>query len=88
MKVILFPSSSGVSGNKKMDIDLTGNITVSELLEMLEQKADFLRPYIHKKGGKIVGLRFVLVRGEEILKLDDLVHAEDTIEVLPPIAGG
>ena len=88
MKVILFPSSSSVFGNKEVNIDLTENLLVNELLEILEQKAEFLKPYIHKKGGKIIGLRFVLVRGEEILKLNDTISAGDTIEVLPPIAGG
>ena len=88
MKVILFTSSSDIFGTKEVDIHFTGILRVIDLLEMLEHKAEFLKPYIYKKGGKIVAFRFALVRGEEILKLNDSVNEADIIKVLPPIAGG
>jgi molybdopterin converting factor small subunit len=87
MKVTLFPSSTAGSA-KEVAIEFNGILRVSELLEMLELKAEFIKPYIHKKGGRIIGFRFALVRGEEILRLDDSVNEGDTIKVLPPIAGG
>ncbi len=88
MKVILFTSSSGGTGIKEIDISVTQPFNVAELLEMLGEKVDFLKPYIQKKGGKISSFRFALIRGEEILKLNDSIHDEDVIKVLPPMVGG
>jgi len=88
MKVILFKSSSEIAGTKEEDFHFEGTIRVIDLLEMLEQKVKFLKPYIYRKEGKIVGFRFALIRGEEILKLNDSIIDGDVIKVLPPIAGG
>jgi molybdopterin converting factor small subunit len=88
MKVKIFGSFHEISGNEEVEIDLTKPIQVKELLEIIEERIPVLRAYIRREGDRILSLNVVLARGEEILKLTDLVRNKDEIKILPPIAGG
>ena len=88
MKVRIFGSFCESSRNEEIQIDITKPIQVKELLEIIEERIPLLGAYIRREGDRILSLNVVLARGGEILKLTDLVHKEDEIKVLPPIAGG
>jgi len=55
---------------------------------MIAEKVPSFRPYLAKEKDEILNYFVVLIRGDEILKLQDVVREEDTIKILPPISGG
>ncbi len=88
MKVQFFKPFDELSGDKELDLDLKGPIEVRQLLKEIEKKVPSFKPYVNKQKDEILNFFVLLVRGDEILKLGDLVQTKDTIKVLPPISGG
>lgn len=88
MKVRFFKPFDELSGKEEIDLNLKGAVPVKELLGAIEKRVPSFKPYIRKEGDEILNFFVVLVRGDEILKLTDLVYEKDTVKVLPPISGG
>ena len=88
MKVRFFKPFDELSGKEEIDLDLKGPVQVKELLSALEKRVPSFKPYIRKERDEVLNFFVVLVRGDEILKLTDLIHDKDTVKVLPPISGG
>ncbi len=88
MKVRFFKPFDDLSGQAEIVMDLKEPISVEELLSRIEKRFSSFQPYIHKEGDEVQSSFVILVRGDEILKLKDLVRQEDIIKVLPPISGG
>ena len=88
MKVRFFKPFDELSGKEEIDLDLKGPVQVKELLGVLEKRVPSFKPYIRKERDEVLNFFVVLVRGDEILKLTDLIHDKDTVKILPPISGG
>ncbi len=88
MKIFFFKPFDELSGTQEIELDLKRPIPVKELLEIVGERVPSFRPYIRKEGDEILSFHVVLVRGDEILKLKDLVHGGDVVKVFPPISGG
>jgi len=61
---------------------------VKELLAILADRIPSFKSYVRKEGDEVQSFFVILVRGDEVLKLEDLVHEGDVVKVLPPISGG
>jgi molybdopterin converting factor small subunit len=88
MKVRFFKPFDELSGREEVDLNLKGPVRVRELLGMIEKQVPSFKPYLRKEKDEILNFFVVLVRGDEILRLNDQVSDKDTIKVLPPISGG
>ncbi len=88
MKIRFFKPFDELSGREEMDLELKRALPVKELLGMIAEKVPSFRPYLAKEKDEILNFFVVLIRGDEILKLQDVVREEDTIKILPPISGG
>jgi len=88
MKVRFFKPFDELSGKEEITLDLKGPVRVKELLGALEKRVPSFKPYLRKEKDEVLNSFVVLVRGDEILKLTDLVQEKDTVKVLPPISGG
>ena len=88
MKVRFFKPFDELSGKEEINFDLKRPLPVKELLGILAEKIPSFRPYLGKEKDEILNFFVVLIRGDEILKLQDVVHEEDTIKIFPPISGG
>jgi len=88
MKIRFFKPFDELSGREEMDLELKRALLVKELLGMIAEKVPSFRPYLAKEKDEILNYFVVLIRGDEILKLQDVVREEDTIKILPPISGG
>jgi molybdopterin converting factor small subunit len=88
MKVRFFKPFDELSGKEEIDLDLKRPMPVKELLGIIAEKVPSFQPYLRKEKDEILNFFVVLVRGDEILKLQDVVHEEDLIKILPPISGG
>lgn len=88
MKVRFFKPFDELSGKEEIDLDLKRPMPVKELLGIIAEKIPSFKPYLRKEKDEILNFFVVLIRGDEILKLQDVVHEEDLIKILPPISGG
>ena len=88
MKVRFFQPFDELAGNNEIDLDLKKPIPVKELLGILEKQIPAFKPYVRKEGDEVQSFFVILVRGDEVLKLEDLVHDGDVVKILPPISGG
>jgi molybdopterin converting factor small subunit len=88
MKVRFFKPFDEISGRDEMDLDLKGPVQVKEVLGAIEKKVPTFQRYLRKEKDEVLNFFVVLVRGDEILKLNDWVQDQDTVKVLPPISGG
>ena len=88
MKVRFFKPFTELSGKEEMNFPLKKPVAVKELLEIIERQVPSFKPYVHKEGDEILSFHVILVRGDEILKLKDMVTDQDLVKILPPISGG
>ena len=88
MKVRFYKPFDELSGKEEMDWELKRPLPVKELLSIIAEKIPSFQPYLGKEKDEILNFFVVLIRGDEILKLQDMVHEEDMIKILPPISGG
>ena len=88
MKVRFFQPFDELAGEKEIDLDLQNPIPIKELLGILEKRIPSFQPYVRKAGDEVQSFFVILVRGDEVLKLEDLVRDGDVVKVLPPISGG
>jgi molybdopterin converting factor small subunit len=88
MKVRFFKPFDEISGRDEMDLDLKGPVQVKEVLGAIEKKVPTFQRYLRKEKDEVLNFFVVLVRGDEILKLNDWVQDQDTVKILPPISGG
>ena len=88
MNVRFFKPFDELSGKEEITLELQAPMRVKELLAEIEKRIPSFKPYVRKEGDEVLNMFVVLVRGDEILKLNDLVREKDTVKVLPPISGG
>jgi len=88
MKIRFFKPFDELSGRDEIDLDLEKPVKVKEILGMIEKKVPPFQKFLRKDEDEVLNFFVVLVRGDEILKLDDTVQNRDTVKVLPPISGG
>jgi len=88
MKIRFFKPFDELAGKEEIDIDLEKPMPVKELLGLIEARVPSFRPYVRKEGDEILSFFVILVREDEVLKLEDLVSERDVVKVLPPISGG
>ena len=88
MKIQFFKPFDELSGREEIDLDLKRPLKVKEVLGMIEKEVPSFRRFLQKEKDEVLNFFVVLVRGGEILKLNDTVQNGDTVKVLPPISGG
>ena len=88
MKVRFFKPFDEIVGDKEIDLALKKAIPVKELLAILSDRLPSFKPYVRKEGDEVQSFFVILVRGDEILRLPDLIQDGDEVKVLPPISGG
>lgn len=88
MKVRFFEPFDEIAGDKEIDFALKKAMQVKELLAMLADRIPAFKPYVRKEGDEVQSFFVILVRGDEILHLPDLIQDGDVVKVLPPISGG
>jgi len=88
MKVRFFKPFTELAGKEEITFPLRKSIPVKELLGLIEKEVPSFKPYVRKEGDEVLSFHVILVRGDEILKLKDMVKEEDLVKVLPPISGG
>ena len=83
-----FKPFSDLAGGEEIRLVLENPISVRELWGRLEREIPPLQRFVKKEGDEVQSFFAVIVRGDEILKLDDTVGNEDVVKILPPISGG
>lgn len=87
-KVQFFKPYDEIAGKKEMEIIHEHPISVQDLLKILAEKIPSFQTYLSREGGEVKNFFVLLVRGDQILKLKDMVSKKDLVKVLPPLSGG
>jgi MoaD family protein len=88
MKVRFFKPFDELSGRDEIDLDLKRPVKVKEVLGMIEKEVPSFQRFLRKEKDEVLNYFVVLVRGDEILKLNDTLQDKDIVKILPPISGG
>ncbi len=88
MKVRFFKPFDELAGDKEIDLALKKPMPVKDLLGILARRIPSFKSSVRKEGDEVQSFFVILVRGDEVLKLEDLVQEGDVVKVLPPISGG
>ncbi len=88
MKVRFFKPFDEIAGDKEIALALKKPLPVKELLAILAERIPAFKPYVRKEGDEVQSFFVILVRGDEILHLQDLIRDGDEVKILPPISGG
>ena len=88
MKVRFFKPFDELSGRDEIDLDLKRPVKVKEVLGMIEKEVPSFQRFLRKENDEVLNFFVVLVRGDQILKLNDIIQDKDIVKVLPPISGG
>ncbi|HET6319458.1 MAG TPA: MoaD/ThiS family protein [Chloroflexota bacterium] len=91
LAVVAYPPYKGLlalDGTGAFDLDLPDGSTLREVLRMLAKRSREFQPWADARRDEwLWGQLLVHVRGE-MVRLDDVLHDGDRLELLPPIAGG
>jgi molybdopterin converting factor small subunit len=88
MQIRFFKPFDDIAGTDAIQLKIFRPTSVRDILKRMEREIPSFGPYVKKEGDEVQNYFMVLVRGGEILKLEDLVGDEDVIKVFPPISGG
>ncbi len=88
MKIRFFKPFDELSGRDEIDLELKGSVKVKEVLGMIEKEVPSFKRFLRKEKDEVLNYFVILVRGDEILKMNDSIQDKDIVKVLPPISGG
>jgi hypothetical protein len=74
--------------DKEISVDLEKPVALAELIALLSQRYEGLRPYAEKKSDADLSADMAFIRRGRILNLTDLVQEDDLLEVVLPATGG
>lgn len=78
-QVMLFASLRDKIGQNKVDLDLEGPLTVSDLLSRFFDQFPQAQPFQN---------RILIAVNQKYASPSQIVHAEDEIALFPPVSGG
>ena len=83
MQIRFFKPFSELAGAEEIRLVLENPISVRELWGRLEREIPPLQRFVKKEGDEVQSFFAVIVRGDEILKLNDWVQDQDTVKDPP-----
>jgi molybdopterin converting factor small subunit len=88
LAVVPYPPYRSMLGNGALELEMPEGSTLREVLRILARRSREFQPWAEARRDEwLWGQLLVHVRGE-MVRLDDVLHDGDRIELLPPIAGG
>ncbi len=88
LAVVAYPPYRAGLGAGRLELEMAEGSTLREVLRMLARRSGEFQPWADARHDEwLWGQLLVHVRGE-MVRLDDVLHEGDCLELLPPIAGG
>ena len=91
MDVCFYATLRQIVGGKRVAFDLTGEVTVKDVIRAAEERFPALTPLLWAPDGSLSNYIKVFVDGREMRHLQGLetaVPADAQLDVFPPAAGG
>jgi molybdopterin converting factor small subunit len=88
MKVCFAKPFDELAGKKEIDLEIKGPIEVKDLLKILSGRFPTLRWCFREDRDELLNFSVLLVRGDEVLRLKDMIREQDTVKIFLPISGG
>jgi molybdopterin converting factor subunit 1 len=78
MKVLAFGIVKDIFSNSMVNVDIEDSTTVNKLKTLLEEKY----PQLDQLGSYMIAVN------NEYASIDEVIHEEDEIAIIPPVSGG
>lgn len=91
MQVKLYASFRQAAGTKMMDVEVTSDTTIRDVLLEVTRRYPVLEKSIWKGQDELTELVHVFINGENIRHLaglDTTLKEKDHIDIFPPVVGG
>jgi len=75
-------------GREEVELDLDSPAKVREILRMVAERYPGFKEYADKGTDEQIATHMVVLLQDKVLRLEDLVEAGATIQIMAPIAGG
>jgi molybdopterin converting factor small subunit len=75
-------------GKEEVELDLNSPTKVRDILRMVSERYPGFRDYAEKGTDEKIAPHMVILLHDRVLRLDDSVEAGETIQIMPPVAGG
>jgi molybdopterin synthase sulfur carrier subunit len=90
--VHLFATFKVIAGQKQCEISLPEDTTVIQAIHAIVEQVPVLKPHWINENGDLQAHVHVFLNGREIPTLphgwDTILHSGDTVDFIPPVAGG
>ena len=88
MRITFSEPFSKKTGISEWDLEITANIPVKRLLEIMAEEHPFLNSIRHEFVDRYPYGGMLLINKRSIARPDDIVRNTDYVEVIPPLMGG
>ena len=92
MKVNFFATFRPIVGGKTVEVDVADGATLQQLLKTLVARFPPMGAELFDENGNLRGHVHVFVNGRDSVYLADqletTIHAQDTVNIFPPVGGG
>ncbi len=92
MKVNFYATLRAIVGQKTVEIDLNHGATIEDLIQEIVRQYPALREQLIDAEGNLQEHIHVFVNGRDVYYLEQEhktpLHAEDKIDIFPPVGGG
>ena len=92
MRINFYATFRQIVGGKTLDLPVTGEVTVQQLLDQIFSRYPALRQELFDEHGCLYPHVHVLIEGRDVTYLKDglqtLISSVDSVNIFPPVAGG
>ena len=88
MDVTLYPPYRALAGQDTVTLDVSGEVTLRQLLELLAERYPDFREYVDVPSDEFLWGQLIVHVNDDIVGMNSRIRPNDKVELLPPIAGG
>lgn len=75
-------------GREEIELEVNSSTKVRDILRMISERYPGFKEYADKGTDEQMATHMVILLQDQVLRLDDPVESDATIQIMAPIAGG
>ena len=84
----VYPPYRAIVGSNELQLDFPPNTTLRTVLELLAERYPAFREFAEAPSSEFLWGQLIVHANNDIVGLDSPLQPSDTLDLLPPIAGG